>query len=93
MSNETTPDRLTEIEQRLAAVGRTAVGTKSFVVHAPTDLAALVAVVKALRAARRDLSHHHAHAVPARWDKDGSVCDVCVRVNAMDTALSKLEEN
>ena len=59
--------------------------------QAEDDLFALVEAVKAVRAARKDLSHHHAHMVPGHWDKDGSLCDVCVRVGVMDAALSKLE--
>lgn len=63
----------------------------ALIAHAPSDLTALVAVVKAVRAARRDLDHHHAHMVPGRWDNDGSHCDVCARVGAMDDALRTLE--
>lgn len=61
------------------------------IAHAPADLAVLVDVVKAVRAARRDLDHHHSHMVPGRWDNDGSHCDVCARVGAMDDALHTLE--
>jgi len=56
------------------------------------DVEALVAVVKAVQAARGDLNHHHAHMVPGQWDKDGSHCDVCARVGAMDEALNSLGE-
>jgi hypothetical protein len=63
------------------------------IAHAPTDLAALVAFARVVQAARRDLSHHHSHRVPGRWDKDGSICDVCVRVGAMDDALAALERS
>lgn len=63
----------------------------TLIAHAPSDIAALLLAVKAVQAARRDLSHHHAHYVPGRWDKDGSICDVCVRVGAMDAALAALE--
>jgi hypothetical protein len=62
------------------------------IVHAPADMAALVEAVRAVQAARPDLDHHHSHMVPGRWDKDGSHCDVCARVGAMDDALRKLEE-
>lgn len=60
------------------------------IAHAPADLAALLAVVEALLEARRDLTHNHLHRVPGRWDKDGSFCDVCARVGALDDALAAL---
>jgi hypothetical protein len=63
-------------------------GTREGVLRDFADRAdALERTVQAVRAARRDLRHNHAHMAPGRWDKDGSICDVCVRVDAMDAAL------
>jgi hypothetical protein len=90
-------DRLVEVAYDEAHAGVTVTGAATLKpTNPPHDqglryLAELVKAVRAVQAARRDLSHHHAHSVPGRWDKDGSVCDVCVRVGAMDDALRALE--
>lgn len=76
--------RLDEIEERLAAVGRTAVGTKDFVVHAPSDLAALVEVVKAVQETRTWLHRLGFMRV------EPSTGDVRRR---LDAALSRLEDS
>lgn len=68
-------------------------GDAELIAHAPSDLAALLAVVRALVEARGDLNHHHSHMVPGRWDKDGSPCEVCARVGRLDAALNRLEES